>query len=363
MIYFIIFISIVLSFFLLKLVVLFAYKRKIFDKQSDRKIHHGNIPRVGGIAFVPAALISFLLAVLILTINPSLQIFCVNCSFTNELLVVTCSIIVIYLFGIYDDVLGLRYRVKFLYQILTGLFLCLAGIYLADIHGVFSLYELPPLFGFFVTIFLFVLAINAFNFIDGIDGLLSGIAILGLGYFAVVLYNNGNYFYLLAVAYLCALVPFFCFNVFGKESKRTKTFMGDTGSTVLGLLMFVLALFVNKDAKSVELYDNPFVLGFAPLLLPFYDVFSVVFFRILNSANPFKADNNHFHHKLLKLGFSQHKTLVTELVVYAVITIGTLIMCKYINLNIVIGSSIMLWIFINYVLIKLIQSKRVSQLR
>lgn len=349
--------SLAISFILLRLVVNLCYRKKIFDGQDGRKIHSGNIPRVGGIAFVPAAIIAFLIFVLYFSLTGDNAIIGVHKSFIHDAIVVVCAIAIIYGFGVIDDIKGLRYRDKFGYQIAVGLLLCFCGIYLRSLQGILGLYNIPLAFGFFVTIFLLVLAINAFNFIDGIDGLSSGIAILSLSYYAVVLHAAGNQFYVFAVLMAVALLPFFYFNVFGRESRKNKTFMGDTGSTVLGLVLFLLAIIVNEEVDSQELYKNSFVLGITPLLLPFYDVFSVVFYRMINGKNPFKADDNHFHHKLLRLGLSQHMTLIVELVVFVLICTWTLALVKYINLNIIIGTSLLLWIVVNMWLANKVKEK------
>lgn len=361
MIYLLAICSLVVSIVLLKTIVNLSYKLKVFDSQGGRKIHSGNIPRVGGIAFVPAALCSFLIFILISLLSEETFSLGVHDTFVHDAFVMLAAIAIIYIFGIFDDIKGLRYRTKFGYQIFTGLMLCFLGIFLRELHGLMALYTIPMAFGFIVTIFLLIFSINSFNFIDGIDGLSSGIAIISLSYFTVILFLLDNNFYMLALVFLCALLPFFFFNVFGKVEKKTKTFMGDTGSTVLGLVLFLLAVVVNEDINSEHLYDNAFVLGFTPLLLPFYDTVSVVFYRLLNGKNPFKADDNHFHHKLLRLGLSQHATLVVELAVFVLICTFTLLLVKYINLNIIITCSLVLWITINQLLLSFIKKRIISK--
>lgn len=352
-------ISVFFSFVLLWKIVHFAYDHNIFDGHDGRKIHKGNIPRLGGIAFVPSAFIAFVFVLVVLYFkNELVNHIGVHNSLIYDSIFVLIAIAIVYIFGIFDDLKGLRYRNKFAYQIIVALILCFAGIYTKNIHGMLALYQIPPAFGFFVTIFILVLSINAFNFIDGIDGLSSGIAILSLAYYTIVLYVENHYFYLLAIAFLFALLPFFCLNVFGKKSNKTKVFMGDTGSTVLGLLLFILALVINENTNSPKIYNNPLVFGFAPLLLPFYDVFSVVFYRLLKGKNIFNADNNHFHHKLLKLGLSQHSVLVIELLVYIFIIAITLFLVNYINLNLIIGCSLLIWIFVNMFLSEKINNKK-----
>lgn len=356
MIIFLLLFCVAISSLLLYLVIKMCYRKQIFDSQGGRKIHTGNIPRVGGIAFVPAAMITFLIFIIISPMRFKGNIIGIHNVFLKDSVVVLCSIAIIYFWGVLDDIIGLRYRVKFGYQIITGLILCFAGIYISNIHGILGLYHIPLAFGTFVTIFLLVLSINAFNFIDGIDGLSSGIALLSLSYYAVILYLKGNLFYLLAIVFFCAVLPFFFFNVFGRESRKTKTFMGDAGSTVLGLVLCLLALIVSEDKSSNYIGSNAFALGFTPLLLPFYDVFSVVFYRLIHSKNPFRADNNHFHHKLLRLGLSQHTALVVEIIVFIMLSISTLLLVKFININVLLGCSLITWTLINMLLAQRIKN-------
>ena len=358
MIYFISLVSIFFSLLLLCKVIKYAYNHNIFDNHDERKIHQGNIPRVGGIAFVPAAIISFIFALIILYLRDEAFDLGIHHTFIHDSVIILISILIIYFFGKYDDLKGLRYRNKFTYQIFTGLMLCVAGIYMKDIHGILALYHIPPVFGCFVAVFVMVLSINAINFIDGIDGLSSGIAIISFIYYSIILIIEKNDFWLLSISFLCAILPFFYFNVFGSKRNKTKAFMGDTGSTVLGLVLFLLAVVVNENPNSELLYDNPLVLAYAPLLLPFYDVISVVYQRLLNAKNIFKADDNHFHHKLLKLGLSQPAALIVELLIFVFVIFSTLILVKYININVVIGSSLLIWIWVNLLLTRRIKSNK-----
>ena len=181
-------------------------------------------------------------------------------------------------------------------------------------------------------------------------------------YYSIIIIILKNDFWLLSISFLGAILPFFYFNVFGSRKNKTKAFMGDTGSTVLGLVLFLLAVVVNENPNTELLYNNPLVLAFAPLLLPFYDVVSVVFQRLLNAKNIFKADDNHFHHKLLKMGLSQPMALLVELLVFVFVIISTLILVKYININVVIGSSLLIWIWVNLLLTKSIKSKKLIYL-
>lgn len=355
---YVILLSLFVSLILIRKIVKFAYDKKFFDIENTRKIHHGNIPRIGGVAFVLAAIMVMLVTLFLTWFGYIDQKIFTLDGFIPKSLVVVLSILIIYFFGIVDDFRGLRYRTKFSYQILVGLLLFLTGFGIENLRGVMGLANLPLLLGCLVTVFSLVLIINAFNFIDGIDGLASGIAIISLIYYTIILLLSNSLMGLFSLAFIGALVPFFFVNVFGKEERKSKTFMGDTGSTVLGLFLFINAIIILKSPIVLETRYNPFAIAFAPLLLPCYDVVNVVLYRLSKGRNPFKADNNHFHHKLLKLGYSQHSVLIVELSIILLITILTFILSKYININVVLFVSLFIWIGINMLLTKKINKKK-----
>ena len=352
--------SFFVSLILIRKVVKFAYNKRVFDIEDGRKIHHGNIPRVGGIAFVMAAMVAIFVAIALLGFSNLGSFYRDIKNYLPQSLAIGLSVFIIYFFGVVDDIKNLRYRTKFSYQILVGLMLCLTGFCFVNMRGVLGLAELPLLFGCVATVFTLVLIINAFNFIDGIDGLASGIALLSLIYYTVLFVMNQSYLSLFSLAFIGALLPFIYFNLFGKENKKNKTFMGDTGSTVLGLVLFVFAIvvmFMPMNNASCVSY-NPFAYAFAPLLLPCYDVVNVVLYRLSMGRNPFKADNNHFHHKLIKLGLSQHKVLIIELIIMIFISSFTILSTYYVNINLVLFVSLFVWIMVNMILNKMINKKQ-----
>ena len=344
--------SLVLSTFLLKAIINYAYKHNLFDKHTKRKIHHGNVPRLGGVAFVPVAILVFIFGVIF--------VVCFESSFkipTMILIGLLISVLIMYGFGMFDDIIGLRYRTKFIYQFVAGLILCIIGVHLYNLYGLLGLFDIPLFFSCFVTILLIILCINSFNFIDGIDGLSSSIAILSFIYYSIVLSFINSFLFVLCVVFIGALLPFFYYNVFGEDKKFNKVFMGDTGSTVIGLILCVLAIIISNDASTLHVHKNPLVLAFAPLMLPCFDVFNVFTYRIINGKNPFKPDDNHFHHRLLRLGLSQHKALIVELILFVFMTLMSIVLSNYIGINIMLAIMLIVWIILNIVIVRYINLK------
>ena len=346
-------ISCSLSAILIRLIIKYAYNHNLFDLHTKRKIHKGDIPRLGGVAFVPVAIISFIVGCFILKGKGLITV-----DNANPLIGLVTSIVIMYILGIADDIKGLRYRTKFLFQFIVGLVLCLTGFLLNNFHGLLGLYDLPYTFGLCVTIFLIILSINAFNFIDGIDGLSSSIAILSFAYYSILLYLNSDYTILLPVSFIGVLLPFFYFNFMGKASCHNKTFMGDTGSTVLGLVLCVLAIVINSDPQTpVLIHKNPFIIAFSPLILPCFDVVNVVLYRSIKGRNPFNADDNHFHHKLLRLGLSQHATLIVELLVFIFMTGTSIYLSNYLGVTVVLTFMLISWLAVNALITNILQKR------
>jgi len=158
--------------------------------------------------------------------------------------------------------------------------------------------------------------INAFNLIDGIDGLASGLAILAAGAFGSWFYLSGHpQFAILSFALVGSLVGFFIYNVFGH---RNKLFMGDTGSLIIGLVISALVVKFNEfniDKTVPYTLSAAPAVSFAIIIVPLIDTLRVMTIRISNKKSPFSADNNHIHHRLLKLVTSHFK--VTLIIIAA----------------------------------------------
>lgn len=193
-----------------------------------------------------------------------------------------------------------------------------------------------------------VFIINAINLIDGIDGLASGFSAIACGFY--VFLDSGLYlFSTLSVAMLGALLPFFCFNVFGNAQKHKKIFMGDTGALTIGLLLSVMSI----EACSMQKFEglaNPAVIAFAPLLIPGLDVVRVYLHRIKAGRNPFLPDKTHIHHKLLALGMSPRRAMMIIIGCSALLITANYFLSAYINITILFLVDLAIWICFNMAL-------------
>ena len=330
-------------------ILLIAFRRRLFDEPDERKIHQCVVPRLGGMAFKPVVFFSF---ILLLALNVS--------SGHDELLkeigaealplaYAFCAIIMLYLVGIADDLIGVRYRAKFFIQIVCGIMLVAGGVELSDLHGMLFIHTMPSWISIPLTIFVTVFIINAINLIDGIDGLASGLCCIAFLFYGLTFIWFHQYLYaMLAFATLGVLIPFYYYNVFGKAEKGRKIFMGDTGSLTIGIMLCFLSMQVSHlSATTSPHHFNPFVMAFAPLLVPCFDVVRVYLHRVRNGKNPFLPDKNHIHHKLLAIGMRQRTAMVTIVLSSIVLTFLNILFSAYINSSLLLCMDIALWTMAN----------------
>lgn len=176
-------VSVVLAGIIIPNIMTIAFKRKLFDEVDERKIHKGVVPRLGGISFLPAFIFSFCIVVgcNIRIMTPGFGTF-----FSESLVPVFflfCALMLMYLVGIADDLVGVRYRAKFLFQIIAGAILILSGCWIKDFYGFCGINDIPTLAGWIVSVFVVIYIVNAINLIDGIDGLASGLSAIALCFY------------------------------------------------------------------------------------------------------------------------------------------------------------------------------------
>ncbi len=267
------------------------------DRPDERKVHSRPIPRLGGTAIFAAIAISVLLVM-----------SCDRMPFLNSFL---ASMIILFFIGIKDDILITAPLTKFLGQLVAvSLIVILGDIRLTNLHGFFHVFYIPGWVGIPLTILVFLIIINAFNFIDGIDGLAAVIAIEVAATLGWWFYQRHIYEYVfLAVIMIGAFLAYLRYNLSEGENK---IFMGDTGTMIIGLVLGVLAVQFNEFVlrySDLKYFPAPAV-SFGIMIIPFYDLLRIVFVRTVIGKHFFEPDKNHIHHIFLRLGFSQRHTLI-----------------------------------------------------
>ena len=307
---FVILLGLAMNAIVLPQILLVSFRRRLFDVVDDRKIHSGLVPRFGGFAFFPCITVTVSLA--IVGQNMWFGRNVLDMAVTNHWLSTCSSLFLLYLVGVMDDLVGVRYRSKFIAQAIAGLILAASGIWFNNLYGFLGIHELPIYAGVPLTVFAVVFILNAINMIDGIDGLASGLSIIAF----IVMGCVFACLHWWVCAYVCfatfgTLLPFFFRNVFGDASRGRKLFMGDTGSLTIGMLLAVMVIRLSMfDAAKERIFPESIVVAFSLLLVPVFDVLRVTLHRLRCGKNPFVADKNHIHHKFLALGMHQHVALV-----------------------------------------------------
>jgi UDP-N-acetylmuramyl pentapeptide phosphotransferase/UDP-N-acetylglucosamine-1-phosphate transferase len=348
--------------FLIPQILLISFRCKLFDVQDERKIHKGVVPRLGGLAFMPAIVfsIAFLCGINALfgydTMHAGIRAN--NMSVTFSL----CGILVLYLVGLADDLIGVRYRAKFIAQISCALMLIAGGLWINNFHGVLGIYSIPWWIGIPLTVLVIVFVTNAINLIDGIDGLASGLCSITMIMYGFAFIIVKNYFYaVISFATLGVLLPFFYYNVFGNSEKHKKIFMGDTGTLSVGLIISMLGLRLlcsNCTADQQVWNVNKLMVVLAPMLIPCYDVVRVYFGRIRAKKNPFLPDRTHIHHKLLAAGISQRVAMVSIVSSSLVLSVSLTLISDIININVLVILSIVIFYIANVWLNKKIAKEK-----
>jgi UDP-N-acetylmuramyl pentapeptide phosphotransferase/UDP-N-acetylglucosamine-1-phosphate transferase len=266
--------------------------KQLYAFANERTSHTAQTPTLGGLAVFAG----FTLAVIIFSHRDA----------APELAYILGALITIFFIGLKDDILVIDPRKKLLGQILASMIVIWLGRFLlSDFHHVFGIGKVSFMISLIFTLFVFLVIINGFNLIDGIDGLASGIGFLASAFYGTwfILAGSINYA-ILSLSLAGALISFFRFNVFGKKNK---IFLGDTGSMIIG---FIIAVLTVKFLESNLTVSSKFRLGSAPavaislLIVPFFDTLRIVFLRLKSGKSPFRADHNHIHHILLTGGHS-----------------------------------------------------------
>lgn len=347
--------------FLIPQILLIAYRRNLFDEVNERKIHKGQVPRLGGIAFVPVIFVSIAVC---LALNYLFGFNDLAASFVAiypQALCVFIALELLYLVGIADDLIGVKYRAKFFVQLICAAVLIAGGVWFSNLAGVLGINEVSPWFGYPFSMIVIAFLINAINLIDGIDGLASGLSSIVCIIYGITFLIIGDFAYsMLAFAQLGVLIPFFYYNVFGNVDRHSKIFMGDTGALTLGLLLSVLGIkLYTYPGCDAACNINFAVIAFSPLIVPCFDVIRVYMLRIRNHKSPFLPDKNHIHHKLLKLGLKPRAAMI-----YIVST--SLLLCGLnfllsgllkLNINFIVIIDIIAWTSANYWISSIIRKK------
>lgn len=298
-----------LTYFLIPSIVKVARKKRLWDEPDERRSHTVNTPSLGGIAIFAGLIFSIVLWT-------PFTVF-------GDLQYILCAFLIIFLIGAKDDIDPVEPKIKIAAQLLAATILVFKSkVKISSLYGLFGVYELNDWIAVPLSIFTIIVIINAFNLIDGINGLAGSIAVLTFSIFGIWFYMvHSLELGVVAFATVGAVVAFLRYNV-----TPAHIFMGDTGSLMLGIVASVLSIKFIEFHRAFPI-NAPYAVQSVPavtigiLIIPLYDTLRVFAMRIAKGKSPFHPDKTHIHHLLLASGLSHIQATAVLIVVNVVFII------------------------------------------
>ena len=277
------------------LAILFCKKVRLLDipGSARHKLHNAPVPIAGGITLVVAG------AILLLIFSHTIS---------QSILSILLPALIIFGFGLVDDIKGLSAPIKLIGQVLAAIALICSGVYIQIFHNFIivdnnSLFSvLPSVLDWGITIFWIVGIVNAFNLIDSMDGLVSGISAWAFGFFIIATIESGQTDISNFVAILLGINLVLSFY----NSSPPKMFLGDSGAQTLGFLLAAISI------VYVPIYRIQESSWFVPIMIlgiPIFDTCLVFFSRIRRKIPFYKANRDHTYHRLVNIGIDSHRAV------------------------------------------------------
>ena len=305
-------VAVIFNFYAIPVIIRIAREKKLFDVPDDRKNHLASVPTLGGLGiFATIATVSLTF------INTCGMNGGGIVSSLTSLPPIIAGLTIIFFIGMKDDMLNISASKKLSAELIALFVLTVVGdVRLSSLQGMFGIGEISYITSIGLSMFAGIVIINAFNLIDGIDGLAASVSMLGSCVFGIFFISTSEWEYaVLSFTILGALIPFFLYNVFGHTNK---IFMGDTGSLILGFVMTVLVFRFNEmNVTPIMRYyfmAGP-ALSFAIIIIPMFDTLRVFFIRMIRGKSPFTADRRHIHHVMLDLGFTHFQSTIVLVII------------------------------------------------
>jgi UDP-GlcNAc:undecaprenyl-phosphate GlcNAc-1-phosphate transferase len=287
--------------------IMLAHKYRVLDIPSERKIHTRPVPRLGGAAL----LIGFWIVALL------------NLPWNKEFTAIICGGTIISVMGIMDDVKSLSSRIRLIGQLVASFLVIWAGLIVSFMPKTWWGHLIAGI----ITVLWIVGIVNALNFADGLDGLASGMTFIASAFFFLIAIYLGQP----QVACVAAILAGCCLGFLIWNFKPAKIYLGDGGSTFLGFILACLALYGgwSHDGFIVALGIPTIILG-----VLIFDMFYITIARIKNgSVKTFQewldfTGKDHFHHRLMSLGFSEVMAVVFIYIVCLVLGMNVLVLEK-----------------------------------
>lgn len=335
--------SLLLCYLFQPIVIKISRLKGLLSKPNSRSVHTTKTANLGGIGI-------YLAVYIIITIFGS---YFEN----NQLIYVLGAITIMFMLGVIDDLISVAPKTKIILQAAVSLYIIIVNdIRLENLQGLLGIYEIPYTVSILLTVFIFIILINAYNLIDGVDGLAGCFAIIASVLLGIFFYLQKNFeLYFLSIIMVGALIAFLRFNF----SKKNKIFMGDTGTMVVGFLLAYLTLnAVNTEVNEMTYVSSVNILLFVLALFsfPIIDTVRVFCSRLKSGKHPFIADKNHTHHILLGIGL-KHYQIALVAVALTLCTVIILFVFRNLYSNLLLFILINIWALSLFIISKLKHSK------
>lgn len=273
------------------IIIAICKKNDLYDYSDERKIHTGKIPRLGGIGIVLGFFVSTVLYL----------VFTDEINFWETLPLIVAGAI-IFIFGLVDDLKNLKAIIKLLAQIVAAVVVTFSGFRFKQIFN----WILPLPLSYVLTLGWIIGVVNAYNLIDGLDGLCGSLTFTSAITLGILYVSSGNFESGICFCLAAAILGFLCFNW-----PPAKIFMGDSGSQFLGFIISILPLYTTTN-DSFEF--NKFLIMIVLTAFPVFDTIAAIWRRLRDHKPIMSPDASHLHHKFLNIGFSKTATLYTVLI-------------------------------------------------
>ncbi|MGK0391445.1 MAG: UDP-GlcNAc:undecaprenyl-phosphate GlcNAc-1-phosphate transferase [Maribacter sp.] len=283
-------------FFIIPNIILLSKKLNWIDASNKQKVDQKSISPLGGIAIFS----SFWMT----TFS-----YAYSVGYTETIVYVFLASTTLFLISLWDDIYTTAPLLRLLTQLVVATVCYIGGIQIEGLYGFLGYGEVAPLFQYILTVLTIVTLINAYNLIDGINGLAASLSLFSCLLFSILFWQAGETTWLMfSVIGAGTLLGFLPFNL-----GNARIFMGDNGSTFLGLLLSIFLIkYLNMQPNSGEI-SGSLIIALSIVSLPILDLIRVSIHRILQGKSPFSGDLNHIHHLLLLRGKS-HNTATIHIV-------------------------------------------------
>jgi UDP-GlcNAc:undecaprenyl-phosphate GlcNAc-1-phosphate transferase len=340
------------SFFMQRTALGLAKKYDLYDHFNHRKIQKAPRPRLGGVGIFIGFFTSFYVLFFVVYLLKDSRYYILKESYIDftlfQIMLYVCSIIFFFLLGLYDDFKGLKAFQKLGIELIIASILFYIGFKIELLTLPFMIDSINVgIFAYPLTVLWIIGITNAINLIDGLDGLAGGvIAIVSVTIIIICVLNKYIFPAIIISALLGGIIGFLPYNFY-----PSKILMGDSGSLFAGTILATLSL---KTAHKAPL-GIALMIPIIFLAIPVMDTALSFFRRLFKGKNPFRGDDDHIHHRLMRKGFSEKKSVSILLVLTAVFSVLSILVSnfrgtpRFVALVASLLLGVLLILYLNYI--------------